>query len=185
MTNPENKEIQTQNDEMTMDQLFAEQEEIQDKLNKKEIVELTVVQISQDNVLVDVGSKKEGLIPLSDFEGKETPTVGSTVTAVLVKKGGDEPMSGTSTNVCIRIDTELKAQAEDLFSELGMSLSTAITVYFRQAVRESRIPFEIKWDRPNKDTAAAMKYAATKAQSGEAKSYEDPEELFRDLADKQ
>ncbi len=59
MTNPENKEVQTQNEEMTMDQLFAEQEEMQDKLNKKEIVELKVVQISQDNVLVDVGSKKE------------------------------------------------------------------------------------------------------------------------------
>ena len=92
MTNPENKEIQaTQtNEEMTMDQLFAQQDEMQDKLNKKEIVEVTVVQVSQDNVLVDIGSKKEGLIPLSDFEGKTVPAVGSTVTAVLVKKGGDE-----------------------------------------------------------------------------------------------
>ena len=92
MTNPENKETQaTQtNEEMTMDQLFAQQDEMQDKLNKKEIVEVTVVQVSQDNVFVDVGSKKEGLIPLSDFEGKAVPTVGSTVTAVLVKKGGDE-----------------------------------------------------------------------------------------------
>ena len=92
MTNPENKETQaTQtNEEMTMDHLFAQQDEMQDKLNKKEIVEVTVVQVSQDNVFVDVGSKKEGLIPLSDFEGKAVPTVGSTVTAVLVKKGGDE-----------------------------------------------------------------------------------------------
>ena len=88
MTNPENKEIKTPqiNDEMTMDQLFAQQDEMQDKLNKKEIVEVTVVQVSQDNVLVDIGSKKEGLIPLSDFEGKEVPAVGSTVTAVLVKQ---------------------------------------------------------------------------------------------------
>ena len=46
---------------MTMDQLFAQQDEMHDKLNKKEIVEVTVVQVSQDNVLVDVGSKKEGL----------------------------------------------------------------------------------------------------------------------------
>ena len=45
MTNPEKKETQaTQiNDEMTMDQLFAQQDEMQDKLNKKEIVEVTVV----------------------------------------------------------------------------------------------------------------------------------------------
>ena len=87
-------------------------------------------------------------------------------------------MSNT-TNLCIRIDSELKGQAETLFSELGMSLSTAITVYFRQAVRENRIPFVIKWDRPNKETAKAMRYAAAKAP--EARGYEDPEELFREL----
>ena len=91
-------------------------------------------------------------------------------------------MSNT-TNLCIRIDTELKGQAETLFSELGMSLSTAITVFFRQAVRESRIPFEIRWDQPNRETAAAMRYAATKARDPEAKRYEDPEELFRELND--
>ena len=89
----------------------------------------------------------------------------------------------TTTNLCVRIDTELKGQAETLFSELGMSLSTAVTVFFRQAVRESRIPFEIKWDRPNRETAAAMRYAATQAREPEAKRYADPEELFRDLGE--
>ena len=67
-------------------------------------------------------------------------------------------MSST-TNICIRVDTELKAQAETLFNELGMNLTTAVTVFLRQAVRESRIPFEIKWDRPNRETAAAMREA--------------------------
>ena len=86
-----------------------------------------------------------------------------------------------NTNLCIRIDQELKDQAELLFGELGMTLTTAITVYFRQAVRESRIPFVIKWDRPNRDTAAAMRYAANKAQDPAVKGYQDPEELFREL----
>ena len=91
-------------------------------------------------------------------------------------------MSST-TNLCVRIDSELKTEAETLFNELGISLSTAVTVYFRQAVRESRIPFEIKWDRPGKETAAAMRYAATKALEPEAKRFADPKELFRDLTD--
>ncbi|MBR3059958.1 MAG: type II toxin-antitoxin system RelB/DinJ family antitoxin [Oscillospiraceae bacterium] len=89
-------------------------------------------------------------------------------------------MSNT-TNLCVRIDTELKAQAETLFNELGMNLTTAITVFFRQAVRESRIPFEIKWDRPNKETAAAMRYAATRGADPKVKGYEDADALFRDL----
>lgn len=92
-------------------------------------------------------------------------------------------MSST-TNLCVRIDSELKTEAEALFNELGMSLSTAVTVYFRQAVRESRIPFEIKWDRPNRETAAAMREAANIARDPEAKGYEDPNELFMNLESK-
>ena len=90
-------------------------------------------------------------------------------------------MSGTSTNVCIRIDTELKAQAEELFGELGMNLTTAFNVFLRQAVRERRIPFEIRLDRPNRETAAAMREASGIARDPEVRGFEDPEELFRDL----
>jgi ribosomal protein S1 len=94
MTNAEeNQDPQTasvQNEEITMDQLFAQQEEMQQKLNKREIVNVTVVQVSADNVLVDTGDKKEGLIPLADFDDKSAPEVGAVVPAVLIRKGGDE-----------------------------------------------------------------------------------------------
>ena len=90
-------------------------------------------------------------------------------------------MSST-TNICIRVDTELKAQAETLFNELGMNLTTAVTVFLRQAVRESRIPFEIKWDRPNRETAAAMREALSLSRDPEVRGYEEPDELFRELS---
>lgn len=90
-------------------------------------------------------------------------------------------MSGTTTNICIRVDTELKSQAETLFNELGMNLTTAVTVFLRQAVRESRIPFEIKWDRPSKETAAAMRDAASMVRDRSVKGYADPEALFKEL----
>ena len=48
-----------------------------------------------------------------------------------------------STNMTLRIDTELKKQAEELFSDLGLSMSAAITVFIKQAVREQRIPFTV------------------------------------------
>ena len=47
-------------------------------------------------------------------------------------------------NVTIRMDEDLKKQAEELFADLGLNLSTAFTMFTRQAVREQRIPFEIK-----------------------------------------
>jgi len=48
------------------------------------------------------------------------------------------------TNLTIRIDEELKRDAENLFNRIGMSMSTAINVFFRQAIRKQEIPFELK-----------------------------------------
>lgn len=49
-------------------------------------------------------------------------------------------------NVNIRVDDELKKQAETIFSELGLSLSTATNVFYRQVVRSGGIPFDLKID---------------------------------------
>jgi len=43
----------------------------------------------------------------------------------------------------IRIDDNLKEQAEILFEELGLNMSTAINVFIRQSIRQGGIPFEI------------------------------------------
>lgn len=48
-----------------------------------------------------------------------------------------------NTNVTIRIDEDLKREADALFDELGMSFTTAINVFVRQSLREGRIPFDI------------------------------------------
>lgn len=49
-------------------------------------------------------------------------------------------------NINIKIDSELKKQAEALFTDLGMNMTTALNIFMRQAVRENRIPFEITRD---------------------------------------
>ena len=46
-------------------------------------------------------------------------------------------------NVTIRIDREIKENAEKLFGDFGMNLSTAFNVFVRQALRQGKIPFEI------------------------------------------
>jgi DNA-damage-inducible protein J len=51
-------------------------------------------------------------------------------------------MSDT-TNISIRMDKTLKDQAEQLFAEMGMNMTTAFTVFVRQTLRLGRIPFEI------------------------------------------
>lgn len=61
-----------------------------------------------------------------------------------------------NVNVTIRMDKSMKQHADELFSDLGMSLSGAITVFLRQSLREQAIPFQIKRDMPNRDTLEAI-----------------------------
>lgn len=86
-----------------------------------------------------------------------------------------------STNVSIRMDADLKAQADALFGELGMNMSTAFNIFARQAVREGRIPFEISLNQPNRDTVAAMLEAERIAKDPSVKGYTDTAALFADL----
>ena len=46
-------------------------------------------------------------------------------------------------NVTVRLDREVKENAEKLFGDFGMNLSTAFNVFARQSLRQGKIPFEI------------------------------------------
>ena len=50
------------------------------------------------------------------------------------------------TNVNIRMDEELKKQFDKFCQDVGMTMTTAICVFVKKAVREQRIPFEIESD---------------------------------------
>ncbi|AGL00732.1 type II toxin-antitoxin system RelB/DinJ family antitoxin [Desulfoscipio gibsoniae] len=89
-------------------------------------------------------------------------------------------MANDTTNLNIRMDVELKKQAEELFSELGMNMTTAINIFLRQAVRQGSIPFAIKLNDPNAETVAAMKEGEDIIKSGKSRFY-NTEEMFKDL----
>lgn len=59
-------------------------------------------------------------------------------------------------NTTLRIEPDLKKQAAALFRALGMDLSTATGIFYRQALRYQGLPFEVRLDEPNDVTYAAM-----------------------------
>lgn len=59
-------------------------------------------------------------------------------------------------NLTLRMEPELKEQAANLFKSLGMDLSTATNIFYRQALRCHGLPFEVKLDEPNETTYEAM-----------------------------
>lgn len=88
-----------------------------------------------------------------------------------------------TSNINVRVDSTLKEQAEKLFSELGLNMTTAITVFLRSAVNYEGIPFEVRKTIPNEDTRAALaEYEAMKADHSSYKRYDSFDELLNEMA---
>ena len=85
-----------------------------------------------------------------------------------------------TTNLSIRIDAKLKKDAEALFADLGMNLTTAFNIFVHQAIRTQSIPFAIARDVPNQETLKAMD-EARKLGSGKGKSFTSMSDLVKDL----
>ena len=86
-----------------------------------------------------------------------------------------------TTNLCIRIDTETKKQAEELFSNLGMNISTAFSIFVKQALRVRGIPFAITENVSEPDDYSALHEARKIARNPKIKGYTDVEEALRAL----
>ncbi len=76
-----------------------------------------------------------------------------------------------TTNLNIRIDKDIKDQAEEIFNELGLNMTTAVNMFLRTAIREQGIPFELKLDVPNETTAAAIEEGRKKMSDSSAPKY--------------
>lgn len=89
--NPVKKEVGSQGEEeLSMEELLKAEAAVTSKIYSRDIVRVKVVQLTPENVLVDVGEKKEAVIPVTDFEGENPlPKVGDEIIAVLEKKGGE------------------------------------------------------------------------------------------------
>lgn len=87
-----------------------------------------------------------------------------------------------STNINIRMDSDLKRQFENFCSDMGMTMTTAFNIFAKKAVREYRIPFEIGAEIPNAETVEAMnEVKRMKADPTLGKTYTDVDEMMRDL----
>lgn len=61
-----------------------------------------------------------------------------------------------TANINIRINPEIKKEAEKLFSNFGMTISDAINIFIHQSLLSEGLPFSVKLPKPNEATLAAM-----------------------------
>jgi DNA-damage-inducible protein J len=87
-----------------------------------------------------------------------------------------------TTNINVRVDTELKKSAEALFADLGLNMTAAITMFLKSAISHDGIPFEVKRMTPNAETRAALEeYEEMKKHPDNYKRYSTFEELMDEV----
>ncbi len=82
-----------------------------------------------------------------------------------------------TTNLNIRIDKEIKDQADRIFSELGLNMTTAINMFLITTIRENGIPFALKLEVPNETTAAVIEEGRRIAADSSVKGYTSIDDL--------
>ncbi len=87
----------------------------------------------------------------------------------------------TTSNISIRMDSDLKAAAEALYEAQGMTPTTAVNIYVRHSLRERGIPFKITEGSPSHETLSALLEAERIAKDPNVKGYHDVNDLFADL----
>ena len=81
-----------------------------------------------------------------------------------------------STNVTIRVDKDVKKQAEVLFNDLGLNLSSAVNMFLRQAIAEQGIPFKPAKKQEMKDASRSELMKAAE------EAYNEHPNLYKELA---
>ncbi len=85
-----------------------------------------------------------------------------------------------NATISIRVNENVKEQAQELFKSWGLDMSTAVNMFLCQTINEQRIPFRVGYDVPNAETVAAMKEAEEMANNG-IKGYSSLEEMIKEL----
>lgn len=78
----------------------------------------------------------------------------------------------------IRLDPQVKNDAERIFAQYGMTLSQAVNIFIHQARNVGGWPMDL---RPNAETVAAMEEAERIARDPNRKTYDNLKELFKEL----
>lgn len=77
----------------------------------------------------------------------------------------------------IRIDSDIKVQANTLFNELGMDMSSAVNIFLRQCILRGGLPFNVELPKYNETTLNAMTEAKRISRDPDIKGYSSLDDL--------
>ena len=89
----------------------------------------------------------------------------------------------TTVPTQVRIDETLKKESVELFSQLGIDMSSAVNMFLKQCVMRGGIPFEVTVPSYKKEVLEAMEEAKNLSKDPKEKRYSSFSEALKDLDD--
>lgn len=88
----------------------------------------------------------------------------------------------STANLSVRVDAELKKDVERCLEDMGMNMSTAITIYLKQIAKQRAIPFRVTaTPKVNQETIEAIAEGTRLANDPTAAGYRDMNSLIEAL----
>lgn len=81
----------------------------------------------------------------------------------------------------VRIDENLKKQASELFSQLGMDMSGAMNIFLKQCVLRGGLPFSVEPPQYKPEVLEAMEEAKRISKAPNTKRYSSFSEALEDI----
>ena len=88
-----------------------------------------------------------------------------------------------TTPTQIRIDSDIKKQSTELFSKMGLDMSTAVNLFLYQCVLRGGLPFNVELPHYNDETLASMNEAIKISKDHSVKGYSTMSELKKALTE--
>ena len=83
----------------------------------------------------------------------------------------------TITNLNIRTEKDTKDDAERIYKELGINMTTAVNMFLKASIRANGLPFTLQLDIPNDETVAAIEEGRRIARDKNVKGYKNIKDL--------
>ena len=95
-------------------------------------------------------------------------------------------MANLTSAINVNVPTDVKEEANELFNNLGLNMSTAINIFLKRVIFERGLPFEVKEvnPKPSKELMEALdegEQILKDIKNGKRKPYNNPDELFANL----
>lgn len=89
----------------------------------------------------------------------------------------------TTVPTQIRIDSNVKREANDLFAELGIDMSSAVNIFLRQCVMRGGLPFKVEVPQYSDNLLDAANEARRISRDSSIKGYTTMDDLKKALED--